>query len=59
MAPNKARRVRAALEAGFGKLLESSGGNGRENAGPTICGESVNLSQSVAGGNRREVSQPL
>jgi integrase len=53
------RRVRAALESGFGKILERGGGKEREDSAVTAGREPLDLSQNAASGNPREAFRPL
>jgi len=53
------QRFRAALESAFGKVVESSGGNGREPARAGEGGQIMASSQEGISGNRWEPSRPL
>jgi UDP-N-acetylmuramyl pentapeptide synthase len=52
-------RAKMALEAAFGKVLESSGGNWREDGAAAVGREVADFQGCVTSGNRRERSQPL
>jgi hypothetical protein len=53
------QRTRAALESAFGKIVESSSGNQRENARGSPRTEPVDSSQAETTGKQRGFSRPL